>query len=60
MNRRQLEQAFDEFFTTKATGSGLGLPFVKRVAEAHGGSIRLDSREGAGTAATLILPAKSA
>lgn len=60
MNRRQLEHAFDEFFTTKATGSGLGLPFVKRVAEAHGGSIRLDSREGAGTTATLVLPAKSA
>ena len=51
---------FDDFFTTKARSWGLVLPFVKRAAEAHGGHVRLDSREGAGTAATLILPVEGA
>jgi signal transduction histidine kinase len=57
MDARRRERAFDEFFTTKPTGSGLGLPFVKRVAEAHRGTVTLDSREGAGTTARLVLPA---
>lgn len=57
MDVRQQERAFEEFFTTKASGSGLGLSFVKRVAEAHGGRIVLESCEGAGTEVRLILPA---
>ena len=35
---------------------GLGLPHVKRIAELHGGSVEIDSREGHGTAVTIILP----
>lgn len=53
---RSREQAFEMFFTTKATGSGLGLAFVRQVARAHGGDAALDSREGAGTTVSLILP----
>jgi signal transduction histidine kinase len=47
------ERALDELFTTKATGSGLGLAFVKRVVEAHGGIVRLNSQEGKGTQVSL-------
>lgn len=57
MDARTQERVFDEFFTTKATGSGLGLPFVLRVAEAHGGSVSLTSKEGRGTVVELHLPA---
>jgi two-component system, NtrC family, sensor histidine kinase HydH len=56
MDARTRERVFDDFFTTKATGSGLGLPFVQRVAEAHGGSVSLRSREGRGTVVELHLP----
>ena len=53
---RAREQAFELFFTTKATGSGLGLAFVRQVARAHGGDAALTSREGAGTTVSLLLP----
>jgi len=57
MNARTRERAFDDFYTTKATGSGLGLAFVRRVVEAHGGQVTLTSHEGRGTTVTLRLPA---
>ena len=53
---RAREQAFELCFTTKATGSGLGLAFVRQVARAHGGDAALTSREGAGTTVSLTLP----
>ena len=56
MSARTLAQALDDFFTTKARGSGLGLAFVRRVAEAHGGEVSLISREGVGTTVRLFLP----
>jgi len=56
MDARQRERAFDDFYTTKAGGSGLGLAFVRRVAEAHGGSVTLVSTLGQGTTVTLTLP----
>jgi two-component system sensor histidine kinase HydH len=57
MDARRAARAFDDFFTTKATGSGLGLAFVRRVALAHGGDVSLASRPGEGTAVELRLPA---
>lgn len=60
MDARAQERAFDEFFTTKATGSGLGLPFVKRVAEAHGGQVDLTSEQGKGTRVRMRLPVPAA
>jgi signal transduction histidine kinase len=56
MDARKAERAFDEFYTTKATGSGLGLAFVRRVAEAHGGAVTLRSKVGAGTVVEIRLP----
>lgn len=56
MDARSRDRAFDEFFTTKPTGSGLGLPFVARIAEAHGGTVELDSEEGRGTKVAIELP----
>lgn len=46
----------EPFFTTKATGTGLGLAVVKAVARAHQGELQLRSRPGCGTCALLILP----
>ena len=57
MDARTRERAFDDFYTTKATGSGLGLAFVRRVAEAHGGEVSLTSRVGVGTVVRMRLPA---
>ena len=39
LNEEQREKLFDAFFTTKQTGTGLGMPIVQRTIEAHGGTI---------------------
>jgi PAS domain S-box-containing protein len=51
------EKIFNPFFTTKARGSGLGLPTVKRLVEAHSGRISLECPVGGGTAMSIHLPA---
>ncbi len=56
MNARTLEQCFEEMFSTKESGSGLGLPFARQVMEAHGGSIQVSSVEQKGTEIRLRLP----
>jgi signal transduction histidine kinase len=56
MDARTRERAFDEFYTTKATGTGLGLAFVGRVAEAHGGHARIQGEKGVGTTVELEIP----
>jgi len=58
MTAEQLEQAQRPFVTTKAKGTGLGLPLAMRLAEAHGGSLTLASAPGRGTQARLFLPGR--
>jgi signal transduction histidine kinase len=48
---------FRPFFTTKEHGTGLGLALAKKVADAHGGTLALEDREGGGTIARLAVPA---
>ena len=44
------------FFTTKSTGNGLGLAITKRIVEAHGGDLMIESSATAGTTVTVSLP----
>ncbi len=56
MSKEFIQQAKELFFTTKPQGTGLGLAVVQSVARAHGGRFHLQSTEGKGTQASLILP----
>ncbi len=51
-----LPHVFEPYFTTMRTGSGLGLAIARKVVEALGGSIRMESREGEGTRVEVELP----
>jgi signal transduction histidine kinase len=51
-----LPRLFTPFFTTKARGTGLGLPTVRRIAEAHGGRVEVVSSDAGGTHVRFTLP----
>lgn len=53
----QLERVFEPFYTTKASGLGMGLAICRRVASVHGGTLTAQSRPGEGAAFRLALPA---
>ena len=50
------EKIFDPFFTTKTTGTGLGLPIVRKIVDAHDGRIDVSSVLGAGTRFRVTMP----
>jgi signal transduction histidine kinase len=52
----QRANVFQPFFTTKATGTGLGLAVVRRIIEGHGGRITLLERDEGGAEFELLLP----
>ena len=58
MSLEVLRRAFEPFFSTKeeGRGSGLGLPVARALVESLGGELKLESRPGLGTTATLTLP----
>ena len=53
---KNMEKLFEPLFTTKAKGIGMGLAISKRIIEAHGGSIEVESEVGVGTTFTARLP----
>jgi two-component system cell cycle sensor histidine kinase/response regulator CckA len=56
ISEEDLGRIFNPFFTTRAAGTGLGLPAVRRIARAHGGSVQVTSAVGQGSTFTLHLP----
>ena len=56
--REILDKLFTPFFTTKARGTGLGLSTARRLVEAHGGTLTIESPATGGTSARIRLPIK--
>ena len=56
MSPDTLRKAVLPYFTTKKTGSGLGLPLCREILEGHGGELRLEHREGGGMRVRCLLP----
>jgi signal transduction histidine kinase len=50
------KRLFDPFFSTKETGTGLGLPIAARIVERHGGILQYQTRPGHGTTFGVVLP----
>jgi two-component system sensor histidine kinase PilS (NtrC family) len=60
MTEETLAHIFEPYFTTKPSGSGLGLSIARRIAEAHGGTITVESSLDKGSRFRILLPFKSA
>ena len=56
ISQDNMSKIFEPYFTTKASGSGLGLLIVRRIVREHGGEIELMSDEGRGLTLTIRLP----
>lgn len=56
----QVSKIFEPYFTTKQTGSGLGLTVTYSIVRSHGGTIEVEPRPGGGTIFTIYLPATHA
>lgn len=55
-SKDMLRHAFDPYVTDKPTGTGLGLPVVKKIIEEHGGRIQLGNRDSGGACVRMTLP----
>ena len=60
MSETVLANALLPFYSTKRSGSGLGLALAREIAEAHSGRVHLANRQGGGLAVTLVLPLEAA
>lgn len=56
IKKEHLSRVFDRYFTTKDTGTGLGLAVVDRIMSAHNGTVRVESEEGKGACFTVYFP----
>lgn len=56
IRKENLAKIFDRYYTTKDTGTGLGLSVVERIISAHSGTLHVASEEGRGTTFTVYLP----
>jgi signal transduction histidine kinase len=56
MSAENLSRVFEPYFTTKPSGTGLGLLIVRRIVRDHGGELSIESREGKGLTLTIRLP----
>jgi signal transduction histidine kinase len=56
MDEDALARVFEPYFSTKASGTGLGLPIARRNVELSGGTIEVESRKGEGTTVRVHLP----
>jgi signal transduction histidine kinase len=60
MDEEALARVFEPYFSTKTTGTGLGLPIALRNVELNGGTMEVDSRKGFGTTVRMKLPVPDA
>lgn len=58
MSPEALSRVFEPYYTTKSSGSGLGLLIVRRIVREHGGELAIESTEGKGLSLTIRLPFK--
>src|SRR5256886_10406219 len=56
ISAENLSRVFEPYFTTKTSGTGLGLLIVRRIAREHGGELSIESSEGQGLTLTIRLP----
>jgi signal transduction histidine kinase len=60
MDRASIERIFEPYFSTRASGTGLGLTIAKRNVELNGGTIQVESERGKGTTVRITLPTQAA
>jgi PAS domain S-box-containing protein len=58
LNSEQQKKVFQPFFTTKRTGTGLGMAIASRIVDAHHGQISVHSADGAGAEFVVVVPRK--
>ena len=56
MSAESLSRVFEPYFTTKPSGTGLGLLIVRRIVREHGGELSIESSQGKGLTLTIRLP----
>jgi signal transduction histidine kinase len=63
MDQQEAKRVFQKFYRTRKAeesgeaGTGIGLSIVQQIVEQHGGRVELESRPGAGSCFTIVLPA---
>jgi two-component system, NtrC family, sensor histidine kinase HydH len=59
MSEEETKKIFEPFYTTKAQGLGLGMPYARKIIDQHGGTISFNSTLGEGTTVAISLPAQT-